>query len=434
MRLFRTNRASNGLPTVLVTLFAAFMMAFMTVIFAWPNNASAQAKPATSDANITKAVGTIKTVQPGSIIVAAESGGDITATLAPTTKILRVPPGEKDLKNATALQPQDLQPGDRVLVRGQASTSDPHSISALSVIVMKQADVSAKHQRESDDWQKRGVGGLVTNVDAANGTITISSGGLGTSRNVALHVGKDTILRRYAPGSVKFDDAKPAPLAEIKIGDQLRARGTRSPDGNELTAEEVVSGSFRNIAGTITAIDIANNTITVHDLIAKASVVVRISSDSQMKKLPPEMAQRVAMRLKGSASGDQNADSPNPSPQNGSASNSQPKQSSSSDQAQKSPDAHAGASSGAQGRGGPPDVQRMLSRLPNSSLADLQKGDAVMIVSSSGQTSASNSGDVTAITLLAGVEPILTAAPSRSASLLSPWSLSTSGGEGDSAP
>src|SRR3984885_12822730 len=174
MRLFRTNRASNGLPTVLVTLFAAFMMAFMTVIFAWPNNASAQAKPATSDANITKAVGTIKTVQPGSIIVAAESGGDVTATLAPTTKILRVPPGEKDLKNATALQPQDLQPGDRVLVRGQA-TSDPHSISARSVIVMKQADVSAKHQRESDDCQKRGVGGLVTDVDAASGTITISS-------------------------------------------------------------------------------------------------------------------------------------------------------------------------------------------------------------------------------------------------------------------
>jgi hypothetical protein len=434
MRSFRTNRASDGLATVLVALFAVTLFAaFMTMTFAWPSNASAQTRPATSDANITKAVGTIKSVQPGSIIVAAESGGDITATLAPTTKILRVPPGEKDLKNATALQPQDLQPGDRVLVRGQA-TSDPHSISALSVIVMKQADVSAKHQRESDDWQKRGVGGLVTNVDAANGTITISSGGLGTSRNVALHVGKDTILRRYAPGSVKFDDAKPAPLAEIKIGDQLRARGTRSPDGNELTAEEVVSGSFRNIAGTITAIDAANNTITVHDLIAKASVVVKISSDSQMKKLPAEMAQRVAMRLKGGASGDQNADSQNPSPQNGSASNSQSKQSPSSDRAQNGPDAHAGASAGAQGRGGPPDVQRMLSRLPNSSLADLQKGDAVMIVSSSGQTSANNSGDVTAITLLAGVEPILTAAPSRSASLLSPWSLSTSGGEGDSAP
>src|SRR3984885_7148538 len=173
MRFLRTNRASDGPATVLVTLFAVtWFAAFMAITFAWPSNASAQVKPA--DANITKAVGTIKTIQPGSIVVAAESGGDVTATFAATTKILRVPPGEKDLKNATTLQPQDLQPGDRVLVRGQA-TSDAHSISARSVIVMKQADVSAKHQRESDDCQKRGVGGLVTDVDAASGTITISS-------------------------------------------------------------------------------------------------------------------------------------------------------------------------------------------------------------------------------------------------------------------
>ena len=420
MAPLRINRASR----VLAAFFASLLA--MTAAFAPP--ASAQVKSGAADAAITKAVGTIKTVQPGSIIITAESGGDVTATLAPTTKILRVPPGEKDLKNATALQPQDLQPGDRVLVRGQAS-SDAHSIAALSVIVMKQADVSAKHQSENEDWQKRGAGGLVTNVDAANGTITISSGGLGASRNIALHVGKDTILRRYAPGSVKFDDAKPAPLADIKAGDQLRARGTRSTDGNELAAEEVVSGSFRNIAGTITAIDNASNTITVHDLIAKASVVVKISSDSQMKKLAPEMAQRIAMRLKDGASGDQSDTSQTSSPQNGRAAGSQ-----SAGHGHQGADAQSAGSAGAQGRGGPPDVQRILSHLPNSSLADLQKGEAVMIVSSFGEEPGGNSGEVTAITLLAGVEPILTAAPNRSASLLSPWSLSTSGGEGDSAP
>jgi hypothetical protein len=69
-----------------------------------------------------------------------------------------------------------------------------------------------------------------------------------------------------------------------------------------------------------------------------------------------------------------------------------------------------------------------LGRLPNSTLAELQKGDAVMIVSSE----AGNADAVTAITLLAGVEPILTA--NRSASfLLSPWSLNTTGGEGEGA-
>ncbi len=413
-----------------------------------PGYIYAQGKPASAsgDVQIAKAVGTIKSIQADSITVTAESGGegDIVAKLTGSTKILRVPPGEKDLKNATALQPQDLQIGDRVLVRGQASTDgDKHTIVALAVIVMKQADVAAKQQHDRDDWQKRGVGGIVTNVDAATGTITISSSAIGANRSIAIHITKDTILRRYALGSVKFDDAKPAPasqiMAQIKTGDQLRARGTRNPDGSEVSAEEVVSGAFRNIAGTIKAIDPASNTMTVQDAISKSAVVVKVSSDSQMKKLPAEMAQRIAMRLKGTPGG--NGDQPGA---NGQSNGQSMKDQSMKDQsmrdqggapgagrARTSKSAESQAASvpgGGQGENAPLDLQRMLSRLPNSTLADLQKGDAVMIVSTEG----TDSGTVTAITLLAGVDAILTSAPNQSAStLLSPWSLGTASGEGE---
>jgi len=413
----------------------------ITLIFARPGSVCAQGKPADSSggAQVSKAVGVIKSIQADSITVAAESGGegDIIAKLTGSTKILRVPPGEKDLKNAIALQAQDLQPGDRVLVRGQASTNgDGHTIviTALAVIVMKQADVAAKQQHDRDDWQKRGVGGLVTNVDAATGIVTISSGGMGTNRSIAVHIAKDTILRRYAPDSVKFDDAKPAPAnqfwAQIKAGDQLRARGTRNPDGSEVNAEEVVSGAFRNIAGTIKAIDAANNTMTVQDAIRKSAVVVKVSPDSQMKKLPAEMAQRIAMRLKGAAGGG-SGDQPGANSQGqemggqGATPVAGGARPSTSTESQA-----AGGAGGGPGGNGPPDLQRMLSRLPNSTLADLQKGDAVMIVSTEG----GNSDAVTAITLLAGVDAILTAAPNRSAStLLSPWSLGAPGGEGEAA-
>jgi hypothetical protein len=419
---------------------ACLFAALGTLTLAVPGYVWAQSKPASSsgDAQIAKAVGTIKSIQANSITVAAESGGegDIVAKLTGSTKILRVPPGEKDLKNATALQAQDLQMGDRVLVRGQASTDgDKHTIIALSVIVMKQTDVAAKQQHDRDDWQKRGVGGIVTNVDTATGTITISSSAAGANRSIAVHITKDTILRRYASGSVKFDDAKPAPVDRIKAGDQLRARGTRNPDGSEVSAEEVVSGAFRNIAGTIKAIDPASNTMTVQDAIGKSAVVVKVSSDSQMKKLPPEMAQRIAMQLKRTAGGG-NGDQP------GANGQSSMQDQSRKDQSMKDPGTAPGAGrsrtsnsaesqaasgpGGAQGGNGPPDLQRMLSRLPNSTLADLQKGDAVMIVSTEG----TDSGAVTAITLLAGVDAILTASPNQSAStLLSPWSLNASGGE-----
>jgi len=400
------------------------LTAMVTLALSGPGYVVAQDKPANASASaqVSKAVGVIKSVGTDSITVAAESGGEVTAKLMATTKILRVPPGEKDLKNATTLQAQDLQPGDRVLVRGPAS-ADGHNIAALAVIVMKQADVAAKQQHDRDDWQKRGVGGLVTKVDAANGTITISSGGIGTTRNIAVHIVKDTILRRYAPGSVKFDDAKPAPLDQVKPGDQLRARGNRNPDGSEVTAEEVVSGSFRNIAGTIKAIDAASNTMTVQDAISKSAVTVKVSSDSQMKKLPADMAQRIAMRLKGAVGGGSEdhpgANGQSTAPSGGGA---QPSTSADSQGAR--------GTGGGAGGNGPPDIQRMLSRLPNGTLADLQKGDAVMIVA----TEQGNADAVTAITLLAGVDAILTAAPNRSASsLLSPWSLGAPGGEGEAA-
>lgn len=376
-----------------------------------------QEKPAGSStsAQVAKAVGIIKSLQADSITVSAESGGEVTARISASTKILRVPPGEKDLKNASIVQAQDLQTGDRVLIRGPAS-ADGKTIAALAVIVMKQADVAAKQEHDREDWQKRGVGGLVTKTDPATGTVTISSGGFGTSQNIVVHIDKNTILRRYAADSVKFDDAKPSSLDQIKVGDQLRARGTRSPDGNEISAEEVVTGEFRNIAGIIKSVDPAANTITVQDAISKSSIVVRVSSDSQMKKLPAEMAQRIAMRLRGMGSG------------------TQPASSSSAEEARPNSESQSGPGprSGGGARGsGPPDLQRMLTRLPNSSLVDLQKGDAVMIVSTEGTDSA----PATAITLLAGVDPILTAAPNRTASsLLSPWSLGASAGEGEAAP
>lgn len=382
-----------------------------------------QTSPVAGAAPVARAVGTIKTISADGLTITGDSGVEVTATLSGSTKILRVPPGEKDLKNAAPLPASELQAGDRVLVRGQGS-ADGHAIAALSVIVMKQAEVSAKQERDREDWQKRGVGGLVSAVDAAAGTITISSGGFGASHTVVVHTSKDTVARRYAAGSVKFDDARPAPLDQIRPGDQLRARGTRSADGGEITAEEIVSGTFRNIAGTITAVDAAGNSVTVQDAIAKGSVVVKIAPDSQIKKLPAEMAQRIALRLKGgNGEGGQSAGGQG----SGNAGGYRP-----------AAGAPGGGSQfprgpgGAQGGwNGPPDLQRFLGRLPNSGLSDLQKGDAVMIVSTVGQ----DSGSVTAITLLAGVEPILTASPSRNAAMmLSPWTLGAAGGEGESAP
>jgi hypothetical protein len=309
------------------------------------------------------------------------------------------------------IQLQELLPGDRILVRGKLA-DDGKTVQAVSVIAMKKADITEKQAHERDEWQKHGTGGLVSSVDPAANTIVVSLPAVGEKKNVTVHVSKDTLLRRYAPDSVKFDDAKPAPLEQIKAGDQLRARGTRSVDGNELTADEIVSGTFRNIAGTISSIDTSANSITLQDLVTKKVVTVKITGDSQVRKLPPPMAQRIAARLKGIA-----ADAPAAAP--AAAANSD------SGQGQRPAGPPAAAAAGGQGGmgrtgGGSGDLQQTISRMPAVTLAELQKGDAVMIVATEGGPN----GMPSVITLLAGVEPILQASPNSGASsILSPWSL-----------
>jgi co-chaperonin GroES (HSP10) len=390
------------------------------------------ATPASSSANasaIQQALGSIKAIDDSGITLAADSGEDFKVTLPDTTKILRVAPGQKDLKTATPLQKSDLQVGDRILVRGRAA-GDPHSLTAAAVIVMKQSDVTAKQEKDRDDWQKRGVGGLVTAVDPATGTITISQVSFTGTKSVAVHTTKATVLRRYAPYSVKFDDARVAPIDQIKAGDQLRARGTKNADGTEIAADEVVSGTFRNLAGTIAVVDPSAGTLILKDLLSKQSVTVKVSSDSQLRKLPAEFAQRIAMRLKAAAAGG--------IPGAGMAAAGGSSQTSGQAPAGGTRTAGAGGfpgggmGGGMGGRtGGPPDIQQILARMPASSLGDLQKGDAVMIVS----TQANESGEVKAITLVAGVEALLTASPSASqAMMLSPWSLSSSSAEAAATP
>ena len=366
-----------------------------------------------------RSLGTIKTVDGNTITLTTDAGATVSITLQDSTRLLRIEPGEKDLKNAVKIAQQDLQPGDRILAVGEAS-ADGHTIVASSVMAMKHADVVSKQQNDLQDWQRRGVGGLVKAVDPAAGTVTISVMAAGVAKLVTIQTSKTTILRRYAPNSVKFDDAKVSTIDEVKPGDQLRARGTKNADGSEVAADEIVTGAFRNLSGLITSIDAGANSLTVNDLATKKPVVVRITADSQIRKLPPQMAQMLAGGGRGGATGTGAGAVAAPDAQaNGGA-------------------GAAGTAGGAGGRGGRgfggrsgggADLNQMLTRLPASTLMDLQKGDAVMIVSTEGT---SNDG-VTAITVVSGVDPLLEANGGQSVTL-PPWSLGGGGDTGGDAP
>ncbi|MCU1223743.1 MAG: hypothetical protein JWQ42_1836 [Edaphobacter sp.] len=350
-------------------------------------------------------IGTVKAISGSSITLTTDAGQPLTVSVADAARILQLAPGSTDLKTAQSITLADIAVGDRILVTGKAGDS-AGALIASRVILMKSSDIAQKNETEKADWQKRGSGGLVSAVDAGTGVVTISAG----VKKIQVQTSGSTKFRRYAGDSVKFEDTKPGTLAQIQVGDQLRVRGARSEDGSSIQAEEVVSGSFKNLAGTIATLDAASGTLTLKDLTTKRTMTVKVTANSDIRRLPPQAAAMFAARAKGGPNAEAGSSGGN---------------------AQGTvPGAGQGAGQGAggmgAGAGGPGrrsagmDLSQMLVRLPNETVADLKVGDAVMIVASQAELGSST---VMAVTLLSGVEPILAATPSGAPMTLSPWNV-----------
>jgi hypothetical protein len=334
-------------------------------------------------------LGTITEISGDKLTVKPAQGDAQQVEVPSTAKLQRIEPGQTNLSTAVAMQFSELAVGDRVLVNlDPSSTSTPPQ--AARVVAIKQADVAKRQQQEVEDWQKNGVDGLVKSVDAASGTIVLTRRVGGVQKAVTIHTTPSTTLKRYAPGSVRFDEAQAAPISAIQAGDQLRARGTKSADETELAATDIVSGSFRNISGTVISTDPGSSTVVLKDLATKKPVTIKVGAETQMKRLDNRIAQFLATRLKGDAAGGSGG----------------PRRAE-----------YAGNGTGAPAGQRAGGLEAVLDRAQPIQVKDLQKGEAVMLVSTQGAT------DVTAIKLLAGVEPLLEAPASQD--LLANWSMSS---------
>jgi len=195
------------------------------------------------------------------------------------TMAQKIAPDEKDLKKAEAIQITEVAVGDRVLVTPEPGTSDLRRI-----VVMSAADIARRNQADTMDWTRRGVSGVVAAKKGNEITLTMRT--LTGEKQAVVTVGDKTTYKRYAPDSVKFVDAKPSNLAEIGVGDQVRARGQKSEDGLKVTAEDVAFGTFLTKAGSVLAVNLDSREVTVKDLTDNHPLVVKFTADSQLKKMP----------------------------------------------------------------------------------------------------------------------------------------------------
>ncbi|GGA64656.1 hypothetical protein GCM10011507_15360 [Edaphobacter acidisoli] len=354
----------------------------------------ANAQSAAPASAMSRALGTVKSVNGNSVVVTESGSQEVTVTVPDGARILQLAPGSTNLKDAQPATLSSITVGDRVLVTGKAGDS-AGTLTALRVILMKSAAIAQEHEAEEAEWQKNGIGGIVRAIDPSTGTLTISVG----AKKVEVKTASATKFRRYAGDSVKFEDAVASTLDQIHPGDQLRVRGSKSEDGLSVQADEVVSGSFKNLSGLITTIDAADGTVTLKDLATKKVMRVKITPNSNVHTLPPQAAAMLAARARGGASAARGQGAARP----------------------EGAQAEGGMGERGAGRSAGADLSQIVSRLPQQTIADLKAGDAVMVVGSQADPGSSN---VTAITVLAGVEPILRASPSGSSDMtLSPWSV-----------
>ena len=323
---------------------------------------AAQTTAPSSDPAITSlsVTGVVTDLKPDTrqVIVKTAAGSEVTVTLGDRTTFMRIPPGEKTKDKFIPITPADFGVGDSVFARGRMS-EDRKSMPALEFYVMSKADIAQKRERERDEWTKRGIAGTVSNLNAANNEISIDSRTPEGPKPVIIAANAQTQFRRYAPDSVRFSDAKPSTFAELKVGDQLRALGTKSADGSRFTAEEIVAGSFQTIGGTIAEVNIEKQEIKINDLQSKQAVTVVVSKDSSLRKLESTTAKTSA------------------------------------------------------------ELQEMFERLPAFTLQELKPGDSIIVSS----TKAADPSRITAIAIVSGVGALLQSAQGNRAVSLGAMSL-----------
>jgi co-chaperonin GroES (HSP10) len=339
-----------------------------------------------------RALGEVKVIDATAkqLIIKTDAGTLVTVVLADATSYMKVAPGETTLTNATKVTFADVAEGDRVLALGKLA-EDHKTIPARTVVVMSKADIAKKQEAERAEWKKRGVLGIISALKPETKEITITSRTMAGPQSLTIPVSEKVELRRYAPDSIKFADAKNATFEELKVGDQLRALGDRDPAGASFKAEKVVTGSFKTVAGVITAMDPATGELKINDIQTKQPLTIVVKQDAVLRKFPAasEMAGGMMMRPGGGGGAP-------PAGGGGQAV-----------VVQGGPAGGQGAGGGARPGGGPGgggmNIQDMLERLPTIALADVKVGDTIIVSSTKG----ADPSRLTAISLISGADTLL---------------------------
>lgn len=335
------------------------------------------------------------------LTIKTDQGSVVIVSVTDKTRYRKLAPGDQILTNATDITSADVAEGDRVWARGTVA-ADRKSVPALQVIVMTKGDLAKKQEAERLEWRRRGILGVITALKPETKEITITNRTMAGTQSVVIPISDTTEMKRYAPDSIKFGDAKPSSFAELKVGDQLRALGDRTEDPLRFNPQKVVTGSFRTVGGVVTAIDPATGEVKINELEKKTPLTIIIKQDAVLRRFPSD----IGAMMGGFGRGAGGAGGPGGAPAAGAPGAGQPSQGGQGQTAGR-PQGPGGGPGGG-GPGGPGgrggfNINDMLERLPTISIADVKVGDTIIVSSTQGV----DPTRLTAISLVAGADTLL---------------------------
>ena len=337
----------------------------------------------------------------GRLTVKPDAGASVEVTTDEKTAFRRLPPGQTSLSQAEAITRADVRVGDRVLVPNAAGGSQA---AARQIIIMARAALNEQREREREERRRRTLVGRVTAVDASKREVTVQARGREGVSAVTVAASDATRFLRYAPDSLRTEHARPGALADVRVGDQLRATGERDAAGTRFAAEEVITGTVSRVFGQITAVDAARGEVTVRNELMGETFTVALGPNTTLRRLSPEVAGQLAERRerrqqRRAERGERRAgreDSPGPRPrvnQEGGGENREGRRG----------EGRRGEGAGRGPRGGGGNFQQMFENLPAINAAELKKGDAVIITGTAG----ADAKRLTAVSLVTGEAELL---------------------------
>lgn len=204
------------------------------------------------------------------------------------TTFKQIPPGVKNLDTAKTISSSEISVGDRLLAAGNV-VAESKTVEAFQIIVISNRDLSKAAEEVSEQWKTNGIVGEIVSVDLTNKSSVAKIRENGNNNQVTLHFTETVNIKKYSNDSVNYQDAVPIKLEDVKKDDLFRALVEKKEDGSYIIKNALI-GTFRLLLGTITEINENSREIKINELVSGQAMTVVFNKNTYSRVLTKALA------------------------------------------------------------------------------------------------------------------------------------------------